>query len=138
MERPEDLDSLAEDWITLWQSEIAGLAADPELIEAWSAFAALGAAWARAMAAMPAAAMRARAHDHAAPPPWAAAPAAAPEPPRPARHGGDGEPGPARDAERERMAARLAELEQRLADLERGPAGSEPDRRSPPRRRRPA
>ena len=137
MDRPEDLEQLAEDWITLWQSEIAGLAADPELIEAWSAFAALGAAWARAMATMPAAMARG-AHDRAAAPPWPPAAAAAPEPPRPARHGGDGEPRPAPDGERDRMAARLAELEQRLADLERGPAGSPKDRPRAPRRRRPA
>ena len=137
MDRPDDLEQLAEDWITLWQSEIAGLAADPELIEAWSAFAALGAAWARAMAAMPSAMARG-AHDSAFAPPRPAPPAAAPEPPRAPRHGGDGEPRPAPDGERERMAARLAELEQRLADLERGKGGSAADRRSPPRRRRPA
>ena len=52
MERPVDLDSLAEDWIALWQSEIAGLAADPELAEQWAAWAALGAAWMRAATAM--------------------------------------------------------------------------------------
>ena len=52
MEGPEDLDRLAEDWIALWQSEIAGLAADPELAEQWAAWAALGAAWMRAAASM--------------------------------------------------------------------------------------
>jgi hypothetical protein len=54
----EEVERLAEDWITLWQSEIAALAADREAAEAWSAatsaLAALGAAWLRAAAAPPA------------------------------------------------------------------------------------
>jgi hypothetical protein len=52
-----ELDRLAEDWITLWQTEIAGLAADREVAEglagmaaAWSA---LGAAWLRAATTPP-------------------------------------------------------------------------------------
>ncbi|WP_237217610.1 hypothetical protein, partial [Falsiroseomonas oryziterrae] len=53
----DELDRLAEDWITLWQTEIAALAADREAAEAWaaaaSAWAALGAAWMRAAAAPP-------------------------------------------------------------------------------------
>jgi len=51
MKPPADLDKLAEDWITLWQSELAAMAADPELAEAWAASVALGAAWWRAQAA---------------------------------------------------------------------------------------
>ena len=35
-----DLEKLAEDWISLWQSEIAGLASDREAAESWSAAAA--------------------------------------------------------------------------------------------------
>lgn len=31
-----EVERLAEDWITLWQSEIAALAADREAAEAWS------------------------------------------------------------------------------------------------------
>src|SRR4051795_1131374 len=43
-----DLRRLAQDWITLWESEIAALAADPELREAWQAMASV---WAGAMTA---------------------------------------------------------------------------------------
>ena len=32
-----DLHRLAQDWITLWESELSALAADPELREAWQA-----------------------------------------------------------------------------------------------------
>ena len=124
MEPPEDLDSLAEDWIALWQSEIAGLAADPELAEQWAAWAALGAAWMRAASAM---APRGQnwPHDRAAAPPWAPPPAAASGPGGHAGHGGGDQP--ARDA----MAQRLAELERRLADLEGGSGGTGPDPRGP-------
>lgn len=123
MERPEELDSLAEDWITLWQSEIAGLAADPELAEQWAAWAALGAAWMRAAAAM-APRHGAEPHDRAAPPPWSPPPATPSGPSGPAGAGRDDEP--SRDA----MARRLAELERRLADLEGGSrgAGADPGR----------
>jgi len=129
MEPPEDLDSLAEDWIALWQSEIAGLAADPELAEQWAAWAALGAAWMRAATAMTPR-FRADIHDRAAAPPWTPAPAAPSGAGGHAGHGGGDQP--ARDA----MAQRLAELERRLADLEggRGGAGKDPRR---PRGKRP-
>ncbi|WP_040612569.1 hypothetical protein, partial [Teichococcus cervicalis] len=49
----EGLETLAEDWITLWQSEITAWAADRELAEAWSSWAALGAAWLRAASTPP-------------------------------------------------------------------------------------
>ena len=128
MERPEDLDSLAEDWITLWQSEIAGLAADPELAEQWAAWAALGAAWMRAATAMAPRFRGGPAHDGPAAPPRPA-PAAAPSGPGgPAGAGRDDEP--ARDA----MARRLAELERRLADLEGGAGGTGADPGRPRRR----
>ncbi|WP_131829594.1 hypothetical protein, partial [Teichococcus deserti] len=55
----EALERLAEDWITLWQSEITAWAADRELAEAWSSWAALGAAWMRAAATPPPRAFRA-------------------------------------------------------------------------------
>ena len=127
MERPEDLDSLAEDWIALWQSEIAGLAADPELAEQWAAWAALGAAWMRAATAM-VPRYRADPHDRAAPPPGPPPP---PPPSGPGGHAGAGrDQQPARDA----MAERLAELERRLADLEGGPGGKGENPRRPRRR----
>lgn len=130
MEPPEDLDSLAEDWIALWQSEIAGLAADPELAEQWAAWAALGAAWMRAATAMT---PRARpwTDDRAAPPPWTPPTAAPPGPSGHAGHGGVDQP--ARDA----MAQRLAELERRLADLEGGPGGTGKNPRRPRGKRPP-
>ena len=44
-----DLRKLAQDWITLWQSELAALAVDREAQETWHAMLAL---WAGAAAAM--------------------------------------------------------------------------------------
>ncbi len=41
-------DSLAEDWVALWQSEMAAMAADRELRESWTSLLAL---WASAAAA---------------------------------------------------------------------------------------
>ncbi len=40
---------LAQDWITLWQSELSALAADPEMRETWQTMMAL---WAGTMAAI--------------------------------------------------------------------------------------
>ena len=54
-----DLRKLAQDWITLWQSELAGLAVDREAQETWQAMLAL---WAGAAAAM----LRAMPRDDAA------------------------------------------------------------------------
>jgi hypothetical protein len=121
MEQPEPpdtaaLDRLAEDWIALWQSELASLAADPELASGWAAL--LGAF-----------AGKAAAHD---PAPGAAPAADASQPGRAARDAGAGG-----DAEA-RLLARIDALEQRLAALEQGPAGSGTDRRGARRRRDPA
>ncbi|MCQ4161039.1 hypothetical protein NON00_14025 [Roseomonas sp. GC11] len=70
---PEGLDRLAEDWITLWQSEISAWAADRELAEAWSNWAALGAAWLRATSTPPPRAFQDRAFQARpfTPPGWA-------------------------------------------------------------------
>jgi len=103
------LQSLAQDWITLWQSELSALAADPELREAWQTMMAL---WAGTMTAAVRAMPRAPApHDSTARSPGPAeTPRAAPAAAAP----------DARDAEIERLARHVAALERRLAELERG------------------
>ncbi|MGG5888329.1 hypothetical protein ACLF3G_14435 [Falsiroseomonas sp. HC035] len=165
-----ELEALAEDWIALWQSEIAGLAADRETAETWAAmtaaWAGLGGAWLRAAIAppfgrpppgapgfppnwpmpnwSPPAWPTWPAHDSAAAPPRPAPAAAAPDPGREPGDGGDRERGEPAGADR------IAELERRLAELERvGPGrqqpglagragGDAPDRRRPRRRKPPA
>jgi hypothetical protein len=101
--------TLAQDWITLWQSELSALAADPELRETWQTLMAL---WAGTMTAAVRAMPRVPTpHDHAARSPGSAeTPRAAPAPAAP----------DARDAEIERLARHVAALERRLAELERG------------------
>ncbi|HQT61439.1 MULTISPECIES: hypothetical protein [unclassified Acidiphilium] len=106
------LADLARDWITLWQSELAAMAQDREWREAWTglmtiwagaATAAIGAAEAMSRHEPP---RRPRPDGTARPAPPAAAPDA----------GGDAV---------ERLHRRIAELEARLAALERdgGPGG---------------
>jgi hypothetical protein len=148
-----ELESLAEDWITLWQSEIAGLAADREAAEGWAAMSAawagLGAAWLRAATAPP--------FGRGAPNPYAANPfatgpahdgPAAPSRPAPAAASpdpggepGDGGAGGHGDAALRRrvdeLERRLAALEPGTPDLPGGAGGDAPDRRRP-RRRKPA
>jgi hypothetical protein len=123
-----DLRRLARDWITLWQSELAALAVDREAQETWHTMLAL---WAGAAGAMLSAAPRerpgARHHRPAAGP---AGSAAAPGTP-PAAAAPD-----ARDAEIERLARHVRELEARLADLEHGVRGGDGGDRRGPRRRR--
>jgi len=118
MDRPEEFDRLAADWIALWESEIAALGQDAELAEAWSTAVALMAAASRAQAAQLAAAAKWRAHEPhpPRPPPPAAAPDAGGGP----GHGGD-------DAAAA-LRTRLAGLEQRLAALEGKPTRGGPDR----------
>jgi hypothetical protein len=112
MDMPDpDPRKLAQDWITLWQSELSAMAADPEIRESWQTFMAL---WAGAMTTM----LRGM-----------------PREPKAARHDGSGQ-GPAaaadatrasaadaapdsRDVEIERLARHVAALERRLADLTR-------------------
>ncbi|HEX3573420.1 MAG TPA: hypothetical protein VHU42_02365 [Rhodopila sp.] len=102
---------LAEDWITLWQSELTAMAADPEMRESWQTVMTL---WAGTMSAMLCGMPRApQAERHEQPSRHtgtADAPRAAP-----AAAASD-----TRDAEIERLARHVAILERRLADLERG------------------
>jgi hypothetical protein len=102
---------LAQDWITLWQSELSAMAADPELRESWQTVMAL---WAGTMAAVMRAQPREKAagrHDRTGGQAGAAdAPRSAPAPAA----------SDARDAEIERLARNVAVLERRLAELERG------------------
>jgi hypothetical protein len=153
-----ELEALAEDWIALWQSEIAALAADREAAETWAAMSAawagLGAAWLRAAAAPPFGRPPPGGpgfqsgwppsawpgHDRAATPPWPAPAAAAPDPGRQPGDGGDGERGQAAGADRiAGLERRLAELERgRDGDVARGAGGDAADRRRPRRRKPPA
>jgi hypothetical protein len=100
-----DLDQLARDWITLWQSEIAALAHDREAAETVSRLAAI---WAGLAASW----LRASPHDAPAARP-AAAPGSAPA---------AAAPDAGLDAVRQllgELAERLGGIEQRLAALER-------------------
>jgi hypothetical protein len=109
--RLPDLGKLAQDWVTLWQSELSAMAADPEIRESWQTVMAL---WAGTMSTMLRTLPRdpnASRHDGtrgragAADASRAAPAAAAPD---------------ARDVEIERLARHVAALERRLAELERG------------------
>ena len=143
-----ELDALAEDWVALWQSEIAGLMADPELAAAWGTMAAMGNAWLRALAGgLPGGAAMAAPGFPFAPPrpaddPDAATTASARPAPAAAAPDAGGQPGrpgagqhPAGPTDAERLAERLAELERRLAEVELRPPGSRPHRRGTGRRR---
>jgi hypothetical protein len=122
---PPDLQGLARDWITLWQSELAAMAVDREAQETWQTMLAL---WAGAAGAMLAAAPRERPGAGRSGGPARPAAAAGTAPAAAA-------PDP-RDAEIERLARHVRELEARLADLERGVRnGDGGDRRGPGRRR---
>jgi hypothetical protein len=123
------LDALAEAWIALWQSELAGLAADTEVAAAWRQAFGLGASWLRAAGGVPSYERGPAVRD--APP----APAPGPAPAGPAS--GDGPGDPLGSADSARLRARVDELERRLAALERGTADGGADR-SRPRRRRPS
>lgn len=127
---PPGLEALARDWVTLWQSELAAIAADREAQESWQAILAL---WAGAAGAMLAAAPRfwAPHAGHAdANPSHANPPHAGPGPvphsnAQPSHEHADGHPGTAapqgaaaaaaapdpRDAEVDRLARHVAELE---------------------------
>lgn len=96
---------LAQDWITLWQSELSAMAADPEIRESWQTIMAL---WAGTMSAMLRGLPSDRGYDGAR---GRAGPADASRP-APAAAAPD-----ARDAEIDRLARHVAALEQRLAEL---------------------
>ena len=106
----------AQDWITLWQSELSAMAADPEMRESWQTAMAL---WAGTMAAvvrgLPRAAPAERSGAFATDdrPAGSAGPADAP------RTAAAAAAPDARDAEIERLARHVAALERRLAELER-------------------
>ena len=119
-----DPQKLAQDWITLWQSEMSAMAADPELRESWQTVIGL---WAGTMAAMLRGLPRTHGHDGTA---GQTRPADAPRP-TPAAAASD-----ARDAEIERLARHVATLERRLADLERGSDSASRPKRGAGRKRR--
>jgi hypothetical protein len=111
-----ELDQLARDWITLWQSELTALASDPEAVEAWTRLMSLWAASATAALRM----MPRGGAAHEPPPAWPfAAPGPAPVGAAPdarglARDGGRD------DALLARILERLDGIERRLAALEVG------------------
>ncbi|MFO1024870.1 MAG: hypothetical protein U1E70_06800 [Acetobacteraceae bacterium] len=123
-----DLRRLAQDWITLWESEVTALAADPEMREAWQAAAAI---WAGAMTAALQAMPRGSTSSPAAPrDERSPRGAGSPETPRAAPAAAAPDP---RDAEIERLARHIDALERRLADVERSSSGG--PRRTAPRGR---
>ncbi len=124
-----DLHTLARDWITLWQSELSALALDREVQETWQRLLGIWAGTAGTLlAAIPrgldqAFAARAGYSAGRTPPPRSECNADAGAPsassassPRPAAAGSASG---ARDAEIEHLHRRIAELEQRLAAMER-------------------
>jgi hypothetical protein len=99
---PLELQAIARDWITIWQSELSAMASDRELQDAWVR---LVANWSSAAERM----TRPRLDDRLdnAPGRARAAPAAGPTAPV--------APLDDRDAALQRLANRVAELERRLA-----------------------
>jgi hypothetical protein len=112
-------DKLAEDWVALWQSELTAMAADRELRESWAAIVALWASATNATIGM----MTPR-HDQ----PYGTAFTA--QPPRtPAAHAA---PVPGVD-EVANLNRRIAELEQRLAALDRNGLAAQRPSAEPPK-----
>lgn len=117
-----DLDRLAEAWIALCQTELAALAADPQVAAAWHQALRLGTAWLRPAPPEP---------QGDGTTPAAGTPAAGAAP---GLRAGDAPAG----EDPAGLRARLEQLERRLAALERGSPGGEADRRRPRRKRAPA
>ncbi|MCF3947895.1 MULTISPECIES: hypothetical protein [Acidiphilium] len=107
-----DLAALARDWITLWQSELAAMANDRELREAWIGLLAL---WAGAASSAIDIAQRAARHE-----PSRATPRRYAGTDGTARPAPGGAAPPASGDPVEHLHRRIAELEARLAALERG------------------
>jgi len=107
MDAPElDMQALAQDWVTLWHSELSALSADRETQETWRTCLAIWAGWSATLSKPlldgpddGGVAGRNR------PPDAPRTPAGSPAP-------------DARDAEIERLARLVADLERRLADLD--------------------
>jgi len=110
-----DGDTLAEDWVALWQSEMAAMAADRELRESWTGLLAL---WAGAVGAALQLAPEWRGFDAAVRNANGAAGAAQPAGAPPAAAASDLSGDEAR-----RLYERIAELESRLSTFERRRGG---------------
>lgn len=126
---------LAQDWITLWQSELSAMAADPEMRESLQTLMAL---WAGTMSAMLRGLPRGGPLEHPSQPAadrhdGAPRQARAADAPRaaPAHAASD-----ARDAKIDRLTRDVAALERRLAELERGGGSSVHPKRRPGRKPR--
>ncbi len=110
MPQPGSPQAIAADWITIWQSEMAALATDREMHEAWTRMVALWAQTAQAAARLLPATLATTADGAAG----RAGPAAPPRP-TPAMAAFD-----ARDAALQRLADRVEELERKLRALSPG------------------
>ncbi len=100
-----DLQAMARDWITIWQSELSAMATDRELQDAWVRLVKLWADAAESAARL----LPQTRHDQSPGRSRSAAPPRAPSVMAPSDD---------RDAAIRRLAERVAELERRLADNE--------------------
>ena len=131
MAEPPDLDSLARRYLDLWQDQLAGMAADPEVaetiartIELMNAGAAQMATAALAAQAVGGEAKEPQPHGATPEPPSAAGdrPTAASGPAASGTQAAAPAPGHA-DHDVAELARRIGALEQRIAALEAGPGG---------------
>lgn len=117
-----DFTALAQDWVTLWQSEMIALARDREVQEHWATLVGFWAHLAGQTIAARAALIRA--HDQPAPRSTRTDDAARPAPAATASHSG-GEPG-ADQPSLAQLHRRIADLENRLAALDQRREHSNP------------